>query len=121
MNDPIKHCQVYKEIGCAHVDGYLCDFPDCSIMKEYIMKEHTMNDLIKALAEQASHQSPDGYPVTIPYSDDFVNKFAELIIQEMCQVMKAEGEQFSLDQNFDALKGVGRCMRRVKEHFGVDR
>lgn len=40
-----------------------------------------MNDLIKALAEQASHQSPDGYPVTIPYSDDFVNKFADLLIK----------------------------------------
>ena len=47
-------------------------------------------------------------------------KFAELIVLETCQVMKAEGEQFSLDQNFDAVKGVGRCMRKVKEHFGVE-
>jgi hypothetical protein len=41
-----------------------------------------MNPFIKELAEQASHQSPDGYPVTIPYSDAFVVKFAELIIKE---------------------------------------
>lgn len=39
MNDPIKHCRVHKEIGCAHVDGYLCDFPECSIMKEYTMRD----------------------------------------------------------------------------------
>lgn len=39
-------------------------------------------NLIFELAEQASHQSPDGYPVTIPYSKDFVKKFAELIINE---------------------------------------
>ena len=49
----------------------------------------------------------------------YTKEFAELIVREMCQVMKAEGEQFSLDQNFDAVKGVGRCMRKVKEHFGV--
>ena len=41
-----------------------------------------MNILIKEFAEQASHQSPDGYPVTIPYSKDFAEKFAELIVKE---------------------------------------
>lgn len=38
MNDPIKHCPVYKDHGCAHVDGYLCDYPNCSIVKRYTMK-----------------------------------------------------------------------------------
>ena len=46
-----------------------------------------MNDLIKNLAERASKQSPDGYPVTIPYNDDFVNAFASLIVKEMCRLM----------------------------------
>jgi hypothetical protein len=41
-----------------------------------------MNERIKLLAEQASHQSPDGYAVTIPYSKDFAKKFAELIVRE---------------------------------------
>lgn len=35
MNDPVKHCKLYKEIGCSHVDGMLCDFPKCSMSKEY--------------------------------------------------------------------------------------
>ena len=41
-----------------------------------------MNERFGKLAEQASHQSPDGYPVTIPYSKDFAEKFAELIVAE---------------------------------------
>jgi len=45
-----------------------------------------MNERIKQLAEQASHQNSHGYPVTIPYSKDFAEKFAELIIRECVQV-----------------------------------
>jgi hypothetical protein len=69
---------------------------------------------------KGTHNGRTGTAVNLPVGRMFdFEKFAELIVREMCQVMKAEGEQFSLDQNFDAVKGVGRCMRRVKEHFGV--
>ena len=34
-NDPCKHCRLYKEKGCAFVDGLLCDFPNCRMNKEY--------------------------------------------------------------------------------------
>lgn len=34
-NDPIKGCVVYKDIGCSHVDGYLCDYPKCSMLIKY--------------------------------------------------------------------------------------
>lgn len=27
--DPVKHCQVYRTIGCTHVDGPLCDVTTC--------------------------------------------------------------------------------------------
>ena len=85
-----------------------------------------MNERIQELEEKAWE-----YVACVPYYDQLGTlctvrrefnreKFAELIVKEMCQVMKAEGEQFSLDQNFDAVKGVGRCMRKVKEHFGVE-
>ena len=33
--DPVRHCEVYKEIGCSHVDGYLCNMSDCSIRRGY--------------------------------------------------------------------------------------
>ena len=86
-----------------------------------------MNERIQELVKQSGGEfwqrlendavNPEAYITFDP--PESLDKFVELIVREMCQVMKAEGEQFSLDQNFDAVKGVGRCMRRVKEHFGV--
>lgn len=29
-NDPVKHCEVYKKDGCAHVDGPLCNMNTCN-------------------------------------------------------------------------------------------
>ena len=40
MNDPVEHCDVYKEDGCAHVDGYLCDFETCDIRLEWAEKKN---------------------------------------------------------------------------------
>ena len=31
MKDPVYNCEVYKKIGCSHVDGFLCDFEKCEI------------------------------------------------------------------------------------------
>ena len=38
-SDPVYHCNVYREEGCSHVDGMLCDFPNCSIYHEYMGHE----------------------------------------------------------------------------------
>ena len=35
QNDPVKYCEVFKKLGCSHVDGYLCDFPKCSVLLDY--------------------------------------------------------------------------------------
>ena len=35
-SDPVKVCEVYNQIGCAHVDGYHCDPDDCDIRKKYV-------------------------------------------------------------------------------------
>lgn len=45
-----------------------------------------MNKTIREFAEQAAKQCPDGYSVTIPYNDDFAQKFAELIIAECMSI-----------------------------------
>lgn len=37
-NDPVYSCKVYKDLGCSHVDGFLCDFPNCSINKKYLLE-----------------------------------------------------------------------------------
>ena len=36
--DPVKRCPVYldkKGGSCSHVDGPICDWPDCSIVEKY--------------------------------------------------------------------------------------
>ena len=68
-----------------------------------------MNDKIKELAEQASHQSPDGYPVTIPYSKDFAKKFAELIVRECAKVADIADE--------NKCEWIGG---NILTHFGVE-
>lgn len=37
--DPAKNCGFYKSFGCSHVDGPLCDFPRCSMLKEWYKKK----------------------------------------------------------------------------------
>lgn len=42
-NDPVFHCDVYKDKAngsCSHVDGPLCDFPKCSILRDYRAERH---------------------------------------------------------------------------------
>ena len=34
-DDPIYRCIVFKEQGCSHVDGPLCDFPYCPMIIDY--------------------------------------------------------------------------------------
>ena len=37
-NDPIR-CKVYQDKGCAHIDGLLCDYPGCQILKDYLKEK----------------------------------------------------------------------------------
>jgi hypothetical protein len=61
-----------------------------------------MNERLKELAERASKDNSDGYPVTLEYSNRFAEKFAELIIQECCDAVRY----------VDALE--------IKKHLGVE-
>ncbi len=49
-----------------------------------------MNERIRELAEQASKDNSDGYPVTLEYSNRFAEKFAELIKQAIYDSVKEE-------------------------------
>mgnify|MGYP003342533845 CR=1 FL=1 len=37
--DPVYNCLVYKTEGCAHVDGFLCDYEKCEIRLDAIRKK----------------------------------------------------------------------------------
>lgn len=47
--DPVKSCQVYKLVGCAHVGGMLCNMETCDISVTTIIMptstKHTNIDL----------------------------------------------------------------------------
>lgn len=40
INDPVKKCELFKANGCSHVDGFLCDFPNCIINKKFKNDKH---------------------------------------------------------------------------------
>lgn len=39
MKDPVKCCKLYKESGCSHVDGPLCNFDTCKERLEHELFE----------------------------------------------------------------------------------
>lgn len=39
--DPVKHCEVYRGIGCTHVDGYLCDMETCDIRQKFLLEKNS--------------------------------------------------------------------------------
>ena len=48
LDDPIKYCNLFKTHGCAHIDGPLCDFPNCQMHSAYEkrleMHNHPMSE-----------------------------------------------------------------------------
>ena len=38
--DPVKHCDVYCEEGCSHVDGFLCNMEDCDILEKFRVEKN---------------------------------------------------------------------------------
>ena len=49
-NDPVYKCDLYKDQGCSHVDGFLCDYPDCEMNRKYKI-EKKCNAIIKLIKE----------------------------------------------------------------------
>ena len=74
MDDPINQCNLHKEIGCSHIDGMLCDFPKCSMLKGYMeskMIEETKMK-VKVIDCTCSYWTADKVYEVIEYSDEAV-------------------------------------------------
>jgi hypothetical protein len=89
-----------------------------------------MNERIKELAEQASKDNSDGYPVTLEYSNRFAEKFAELIIREcmdICNLEKADYDKcrkgaWDFDEKNIYSEGASACdtvKHKMKHRFGI--
>lgn len=75
-----------------------------------------MNERIRELAEQCTYryESSDG---SGEYETFDKEKFAELIVQEMCTVL--DKEQWNIGRDWICDDGT-RIIPKVKEHFGVE-
>jgi hypothetical protein len=47
--DPVRNCNVYKTLGCSHVDGFLCDMRTCGINHEVRITPTVIIDIDAAL------------------------------------------------------------------------
>lgn len=71
--DPVKHCKIHKTIGCAHVDGFLCNVETCDAeieatitVKGIVVHERPLpklsnsdlNKLLDKAFESASKETP---------------------------------------------------------------
>ena len=68
MKDPVHSCDLYRDKSagsCAHVDGPLCDFPECSMLADYRAQKEGMTiagngaaELGKLMREQHGKRGP---------------------------------------------------------------
>lgn len=70
-----------------------------------------MNERIKELAIQS------GLPTALDYHQKRYEKFAELIVQEMCNLL--DKEQWDIGRDWICYDGT-RIIPKVKEHFGIE-
>ncbi len=77
-----------------------------------------MNERIKELAEVASKDNGDGYPVTLEYSNRFAEKFAELIVRE-CMWKIMNRKEKAIDNDWDVDEAMSAAISDISEHFGV--
>ena len=77
-----------------------------------------MNDNIQKLYENASLvDSPTGTRYSLP--DEFVEKFAELIVRECAGLLEKEAES-SHDEGTDTYNILLKESNWMKRHFGVE-
>lgn len=76
---------------------------------------------INDLAEIAAKQSPDGYPVILPYNKDHINKLSQLILEECFSILEKRAKELdSLDlteYNRGWVNGRLLAVEQIKHHF----
>lgn len=77
-----------------------------------------MNERIRELAEQAEKYADDNFRGEPTWSEAFESKFAELIIQECCDLIMKN--QYNMVPGFMERMSAYSEVCMLKEHFGVD-
>jgi len=84
-----------------------------------------VNERIKSLIEraeyQAQKQSGSDWQVHVePSREQIFEKFAELIVREMCQVINTDCELQYSEGVTTNLGGLNHARELIKQHFGVE-
>ena len=80
-----------------------------------------MNERIEELAEQAVLQANEVFDQKgKDYPGIVMEKFAELIVREMCQVINADCELQYSEGVTTNLGGLNQARELIKQHFGVE-
>jgi hypothetical protein len=80
-----------------------------------------VNERIQELAKQAEdHADSQGFFVTIDFASDYqdclMEKFAELVVQECCDMM-ITNQSIDKDPNWN--RALRETSKKIKKHFGV--
>lgn len=54
--DPVYRCAVYKTVGCAHVDGPLCDLTTCTIEVKAVIRPNGIEHVTDTSSELKQKQ-----------------------------------------------------------------
>jgi hypothetical protein len=63
MKDPVRHCELYKDHGCSHVDGFLCNVDTCGESIKYHQQkyEESVRRGADAIAKEIDQEILDTY------------------------------------------------------------
>lgn len=75
MRDPLKECEIYKQESCSHVDGLLCNFPDCTSLKNMNMEKQIAYVIIEYFGQ---------------YEDSYQNIYGVTLSKVKAEILKAE-------------------------------
>jgi len=81
-----------------------------------------MNEQLQELASQAKFMAEEEINRQISYNAElqaFAEKFAGLIVREMCQVIDADCQLQMRQRVITNLGGLNQARELIKKHFGV--
>lgn len=78
-----------------------------------------MNERVKELMEQAGYKPLPGFDFANSLQEDFMEKFAELIVRECSGLLEKEAES-SHDEGTDTYNILLKESNWIKRHFGVE-
>ena len=83
-----------------------------------------MNEQIRLLAEQAFDKANDGTLSDIKIPKQFIEKFAQLVVKELCDMMQqTEDDVYALEPSerpTEYIQFLYDWRKRFKQHFGVE-